>query len=154
MPRRDFQRQKVYDAEDESPWGRDFSSLAGMQSYVDRITRTRWWRARVPSRYWHITVESYPASPSEVGELSFNRRSRKIFVSEKPNGRPAPQSEMQLVHELAHFMVKGIGHGPEYVRALLDLTRRFHSKRTRSRIMSEKLVDKGAAVKPKGRGSR
>jgi hypothetical protein len=148
MPR-DFQRSKVYQAEQDLPRGKEFQTLAGAQVYVNDVTRSRWWRKRVPFRYWWITLEEDPSQQSKKSGdtvyLYFDRRRRIILVPST-----FVISEDDLLHELAHFMLrKGAGHGPEFVRHLIDLTRRFHSRPSRPRMMAERLVDKGVRVKPK-----
>jgi putative metallohydrolase (TIGR04338 family) len=145
---RDFQRQRVWDAEDASPDGPAFFSIAGMQSFVDRITRTRFYRNRAPSRYWSIVVDLYSPRKGCEDDLWADRRRRRLHIPEQKDGSILPVSEEELIHELAHFVSPVIGHGPEFVRALIDLTRHFHSMPTRARVLAEKLVDKGARVQP------
>jgi len=122
-----------------------------MQAFVDRITRTRFWRNRAALRYWSITLDLYiPASKREEVDIWADRRRSKIWIARTKNGTPHPVSEEELIHELSHFLVPP-GHGPDFVRALLDLTRRFHSMPTRARALYENCVDAGVHVKPKYR---
>lgn len=139
----------MLDAEDASPDGPAFFSIAGMQSFVDRITRTRFYRNRAPSRYWSIMVDFY--APGKGGEYDIwaDRRRRRLHIPEQKDGSILPVSEEELIHEMAHFVAPVIGHGPKFVRALLDLTRHFHSMPTRARVLAENLVDKGAKAHPK-----
>jgi putative metallohydrolase (TIGR04338 family) len=147
---RDFQRQRVFDAEDACPPGQVFWTLAGMSAFVERVTRSRWWRSRVPSGYWHLTLDSYTPRSTSEQEVYVDRRRRKIVVPLDPKtGVIIGVAEEDLLHELAHFLTKRLGHGPEFVRSLIDLTRKFHSKPTRATALSGKLVDNGVAVKRK-----
>jgi|MudIll2142460700_1097286.scaffolds.fasta_scaffold01173_2 hypothetical protein len=152
MPR-DFQRAKVYAAEHASPDGPAFFSLFGMQTFVDRITRTRFWRKRAALRYWSITCALYIPAKAESLDIWADRRQSKIWIARsKKSDAPIPVSEEELIHELSHFIATP-GHGPDFVRALLDMTRRFHSMPTRARALSERLVDNGVVVKPAYRGA-
>lgn len=147
MPR-DFQRAKVNAAEDASPDGPAFFSLFGMQTYVDRITGTRFWRNRARPRYWTIKCDLYSPSKANQFDIWVDLRQGTIFIAARKDGTPIPVSEEELIHELSHFISR-MGHGPDFVRALLDMTRRFHSMPTRARVLSERLVDLGVQVKPK-----
>jgi hypothetical protein len=151
MPR-DFQRAKVYAAENASPDGPAFFSLMGMQSFVDRITRTRFWRNRAPLRYWSIKIDSYAPSKGCEDDIWVSRRKGILYIPHKKDGTVDPIAEEELIHDLCHFLAP-MGHGPEFVRHLIDLTRRFHSMPTRARVLSERLVDLGVQVKPKYRMS-
>lgn len=148
MPR-DFQRSRVYKAEDACVDGQNFYTLFGMQTYVDRITKTRWWRNRAKLRYWTVYVEMYsPVRREDRRTLFVDRRRRAIRIAQKPDLNPIEVSEGDLIHDLAHFLSND-NHGPKFVRALLDLTRRFHSKPTRARQLAEMLLDHGVRVKAK-----
>lgn len=117
------QRQHdLYVAEDAAlrGLGRVFADLGEARAYVAELIATDWWAGR-----W-APVEAIP-----VGET---RSGRFDGYCVEPTGeiRLARRSlaEPVLLHEIAHVVTPGAGHGPSFVAALLALVRErlgFHA---------------------------
>jgi putative metallohydrolase (TIGR04338 family) len=126
---RDSQRSKLYSAEwplkdaDHGPGALPSPCpLPVLQSYVDRITGSAWWRDYVGARRRRVTVKD-GRGRSNAGSYTFQAAitmphwSRNRFVT---------------LHELAHQATDAArgeettaAHGPEYAGMLLSLVSRF-----------------------------
>jgi putative metallohydrolase (TIGR04338 family) len=114
----------VYASEDAAleGVGRRFRHLGEVRAYVAELIDTDWWAERWPD------VEAIPVGAT---------RSRRVsgYAVEATGGgeiRLARQSlrEPVLLHEIAHVVTPGAGHGPPFVAALLALVRErlgFHA---------------------------
>ncbi len=98
--------------------GRRFQHLGEVRAYVDDLVAGDWWAARWP----------------EVDAIRVGRsRSRRFMGYALPGGaeiRLASLEEAVVLHEVAHVVTPGAGHGPAFVAALLDLVRErmgFHA---------------------------
>ena len=98
--------------------GRVFRGPADAQRYVDALVATDWWVARWP----------------QVERISVGRtRSRRwagYTVEGTADIRLASPTEAVLLHEVAHVVTPGDGHGEAFVAALLALVRErmgFHA---------------------------
>ena len=113
-------QRAVYRAEDAAlaGRGRTFRRLAEVQRYVDRLVGDEWWARR------------WPEVDGVVVGRSRSRRWDGYAVTGAGEIRLATLSEPVLLHELAHLVTPGAGHGPAFTSALLDLVRRqmgFHA---------------------------
>jgi len=118
---RDRQRG-VYAAEDAAlaGAGRVFRHLGEVRAYVDEVIASDWWADRWP----HIETIPVGGTRSDrfggyavdgTGEIRLARRSLR---------------EPVVLHEIAHVVTPGAGHGPAFVTALVALVRErlgFHS---------------------------
>lgn len=110
----------VYAAEDAAldGCGRVFSGLAEAQRYVDVLVASDWWGDR------------WPRVDRVVVGRSRSRRWDGYAVAGANEVRLASWRESVLLHELAHVVTPGDGHGPAFLTALVDLVRRqmgFHA---------------------------
>lgn len=112
----------LYAAEDAALTGRGilFSGLAEAQRYADRLVASDWWGERWP----------------QVDRVAVGRsRSRRwdgytVLAPGVPEIRLSSLRQRVLLHELAHAVTPGAGHGPPFVAAYLALVRRemgFHA---------------------------
>jgi|GEM_PF-2906813 len=102
--------------------GRRFRHLGEVRAYVAELVGTEWWADRWPD------VEAIPVAATR------SRRFRGYAVDGTGGGeiRLARQSlrEPVVLHEVAHVVTPGAGHGPPFVAALLALVRErlgFHA---------------------------
>jgi len=111
---------EVYRAEDAALAGRGraFRGPAEAQRYVDALVASDWWGGRWP----------------EIDRVAVGRsRSRRwdgYAVAGEHEIRLASREEPVLLHELAHLVTPGDGHGEAFAAALLDLVRHqmgFHA---------------------------
>ena len=110
----------VYAAEDAAleGCGRVFSGWAEAQRYVDELLAGDWWGDRWPR------VDRVRVAPSRSGRWA------GYCLPGAHEVRLAVRREPVLLHELAHVVTPGDGHGPAFVAALLDLVRHqmgFHA---------------------------
>ena len=103
----------VYAAEDSALAGRGrvFRHLGEVRAYVAELVAGDWWAARWP----------------EVDTIRVARRRSRRFSGYAVSGaaeiRLARLEEAVVLHEVAHVVTPGIGHGPAFVAALLALVR-------------------------------
>ena len=119
MTSRERQRA-LYAAEDAALAGRGraFRHLGEVRAYIAELLASDWWAGRWPE------VEVI-----RVGR-SRSRRWTGYAVEGAPEIRLARLEEAVVLHEVAHVVTPGAGHGPVYVAALLDLVRErmgFHA---------------------------
>ena len=105
---RDFQKQRVYDWEDKIIAPRDHSKVPypNIQAIVDHC-----WPTPHPPR-----VQPLPPNSRKLGT---GHRLRLRF----PQTTPTPT--WVILHELAHALTYGDGHGPQFVGAYCHLVNRF-----------------------------
>lgn len=110
----------VYAAEEEALAGRGrvFSGPAEAQRYTDELVASAWWGDRWPE------IDRVVVGPSR------SRRLAGYAVPDAGEMRLSSREEAVLLHELAHLVTPGDGHGPAFTAALLELVRRqmgFHA---------------------------
>jgi hypothetical protein len=150
---------KIYSAEEQAiqaapPVERLDGTLKAAQSYVDRITRSAWWKSACKPSWYGVTDlgasidKSLKAVPLKVilkkgysadedlawmdsGTLHERRGKRypAIYLTTKMSHAnvPAIADPWIILHELAHVMTadaKG-HHHPEFHRAYVKLVRRY-----------------------------
>ena len=98
--------------------GRRFRHLGEVRVYVAELIASDWWADRWPH------IEAIPVGRS--------RSSRVGGYAVEGGGeiRLASLREPVVLHEIAHVVTPGAGHGPAFVAAFLDLVRErlgFHS---------------------------
>jgi putative metallohydrolase (TIGR04338 family) len=102
--------------------GRVFHHLGEVRAYVTELIDSDWWADRWPH------VEAIP-----VGETR-SRRFAGYAVTDEASGEirlaRGALREPVLLHEIAHVVTAGAGHGPAFLAALLALVRErlgFHA---------------------------
>lgn len=135
---RDFQRQRVYDAEHllahlydtaveignpvitvggvtlTLPPEAKFGSVESVQSYVDRV------RA-LPSLAHHPRAAIPVTVRARSGDRKAHYENARAVIA-VPDGRNRwAMRELVILHELAHHLAWGDHHGPRFVVAYLDL---------------------------------
>jgi putative metallohydrolase (TIGR04338 family) len=117
-PRR---RQRcVYESEEAAlaGAGRTFRDLREVRAYVAALLDSDWWAEHWP----HVDTITIARSRSD--------RMSGYALEDTPEIRLARLTEPVLLHEIAHVVTPGAGHGPPFVDALLALVRErlgFHS---------------------------
>jgi putative metallohydrolase (TIGR04338 family) len=117
----DRERQiRVYESEEAAlgQAGRIFRHLGEVRAYVAELVASDWWAERWP----------------EVGSIPVGRSRSTRMTGYAVDGtgeiRLASLREPVVLHEIAHVVTPGAGHGPAFVNALLALVRErlgFHS---------------------------
>ena len=98
--------------------GRTFRDLGEVRAYLDDLITSDWWADRWPH------VEAIPVARSRSGRFS------GYAVEGTDEIRIASLRESVVLHEVAHVLTPGSGHGPAFVDALLALVRErlgFHA---------------------------
>ena len=113
-------QQSVYAGEDTAlaGAGREFRDLREVRSYLDDLIGSDWWADRWPH------VEAIPLSRTRSGRFS------GYAVESTGEIRVGSLLEPVVLHEVAHIVAPGAGHGPAFVEALLALVRErlgFHA---------------------------
>lgn len=111
---RDSQRQKLYDAEAAAmvftaPFQKRFSSIEEIQKYIDKFTKSPWFRKRFGIHY--ITVKRKNGHGA-----SARRMDSTVWFSE------SCWNMISVLHEVAHIVKEygyGSAHGRYYARTLL-----------------------------------
>ncbi|MDQ3944268.1 MAG: hypothetical protein M3357_03785 [Actinomycetota bacterium] len=110
----------VYAAEDAAlgDQGRVFRHLGDVRAYVDELVTSEWWAGRWP----------------QIDAISVGRSRSHRWTGYTVEGvhhiRLSWLSEAVVLHEVAHVVTTGCGHGPEFIAALLALVRErmgFHA---------------------------
>jgi putative metallohydrolase (TIGR04338 family) len=117
------QRQEdVYAAEDAAlqTAGRVFHDLGEVRAYVADLIDTDWWAERWPQ------IEAIPVAETRSGRFGGYavEQSGEIRLARRALREPV------VLHEIAHVVTAGAGHGPAFVAALLALVRErlgFHA---------------------------
>ena len=102
--------------------GRTFRHLGEVRAYVAELIDSDWWADRWPH------IEAIPVAETRSGR----------FAGYAVNGEASGEirlgrtnlREAVLLHEIAHVVTPGAGHGPAFVAALLALVRErlgFHA---------------------------
>jgi putative metallohydrolase (TIGR04338 family) len=117
MPR-DFQKSKVYNAEEQILWGRHLS-WQETQDYIADITRTRFWKSLGGKE-----IKVKDGRGTTIARGNYLRK----FVSLPKWAR----TELVILHELAHTITppRYCSHGVTYIRNYLKLVRRFMGDHT------------------------
>jgi len=111
---------RIYAAEDAAlvQAGRVFRDLGEVRAYVDDLVAGDWWADRWPH------IEAIP-----VGRTR-STRFGGYAVEATGEIRLASLREPVVLHEIAHVVAPGTGHGPAFVTTLLALVRErlgFHT---------------------------
>lgn len=126
---RDSQRSKVYDAERVLQQGDQGWTFRETQEYVNRITRTRWWKNRGGPPF--VLVKD--------GRGTTWAKAWDPYTTAKGEDRPATinlprwaRDPIVVLHELAHLLTLATeaAHGPTYCTNYLALTKRFLGEET------------------------
>lgn len=124
---RDFQRSRVYDAED-AVWGPLSNSLLHFDSEKDLLK----WINKILA--YKRVLNAFPEIAGNTVEITYCKRS-KWSEADQDHIRFAakghfPIHALHVVHELAHWIqykkyghISISGHGPEFVQIYLELTR-------------------------------
>jgi putative metallohydrolase (TIGR04338 family) len=106
-------QQSVYAGEEAAlaGVGRVFRDLREVRAYVDELIRSDWWADRWPH------IEAIPVGRTRSGRFS------GYAVEGSGEVRLGSFTEPVLLHEVAHVVTPGAGHGPAFVEALLALVR-------------------------------
>jgi putative metallohydrolase (TIGR04338 family) len=98
--------------------GKEFRNLREVRAYVDDLIAGDWWADRWPH------IEAIPVSRTRSGRFS------GYAVEGSGEIRLGSLTERVVLHEVAHVVSPGAGHGPAFVDALLALVRErlgFHA---------------------------
>lgn len=107
------QQRCVYESEEATlaEAGRVFRHLGEVRAYVAELVDSDWWAERWPE------VEAIPVARSRSGRMG------GYAVDGAGEIRLASLREPVVLHEIAHVVTPGAGHGPDFVNALLALVR-------------------------------
>ena len=98
--------------------GRVFQDLGEVRAYVDELIASDWWADRWPH------IEAIPVARTRSGRFG------GYVVETSGEIRLADLREPVVLHEIAHIVTPGAGHGPAFVASLVALVRErlgFHS---------------------------
>ena len=98
--------------------GRVFRDLGEVRAYVDDLVASDWWADRWPH------IEAIPVARTRSGRFS------GYAVEGTGEIRLGSLREPVVLHEIAHVVTPGAGHGPAFVTNLLALVRErlgFHT---------------------------
>jgi putative metallohydrolase (TIGR04338 family) len=106
-------QNRVYESEEAAlaEAGRVFRNLREVRAYVAGLVDSDWWAQRWPE------VDAIPLARSRSGRMS------GYAVEGSGEIRLASLREPVVLHEIAHVVTPGAGHGPAFVDALLALVR-------------------------------
>ena len=115
-------QQAVYAAEDAAldSAGRSFRHLGEARAYVAELVGSDWWADRWPH------VETIPVAATRSGRVAGYAVDGSGGIHLAGRGLREPV----VLHEIAHVVTPGAGHGPAFVAALLALVRErlgFHA---------------------------
>ena len=121
---RDFQRRRVYAADDEISAGR-WLSLDGTQAYVDKILRSQWWRKRCAIRKVDVSLNK------GVWSWADRKSSYTGYIKFAPG---VGYRERDILHELSHVYCTPSkdpdnSHGRHWAGAYYALTLRFRGQK-------------------------
>ncbi|HEV7863085.1 MAG TPA: hypothetical protein VGR20_10310 [Acidimicrobiia bacterium] len=110
----------VYAAEEAAlgDAGRVFRDLGEVRAYVGDLVASDWWADRWPH------IETIPVARSRSGRFG------GYAVEGTGEIRLSTLRESVLLHEIAHVVTPGTGHGPAFVASFLALVRErlgFHT---------------------------
>lgn len=138
-------RLKIYRAGDHASRAIDIPYLdnaeQATQAYVDRITRSAWWKRELPKgpRYIHVFARYGGSGSYAYGGTRqhprFPKRSWQPWISmgvgtRTWNGIPHARDQWIILHEIAHTMCnyagyQNEGHGRVFAYYYLKLVRRW-----------------------------
>ena len=98
--------------------GRVFRHVGEVRAYVDELVASDWWADRWPR------IEAIPVARSRSGRFS------GYAVEGTGEIRLSSLRETVVLHEIAHVVTAGAGHGPAFIEVLLFLVRErlgFHT---------------------------
>ena len=98
--------------------GRVFRDLGEVRAYVDDLVASDWWADRWPH------IEAIPVGRTRSARFG------GYALDETGEIRLGRLTEPVLLHEIAHVVTPGEGHGPGFVTTLLALVRErlgFHT---------------------------
>jgi putative metallohydrolase (TIGR04338 family) len=130
-------QRRIYDSEEAALGGRGraFRDLGEVRGYVEDLIASDWWADRWPR------VEKITVGRSRSGRFAGYAVDGSVEI------RLAELREPVLLHEIAHVVTPGAGHGPAFVAALLALVRErlgFHSYGAlEAELRRRDLADKG-----------
>lgn len=130
--RRDYQRSKVYDAEDEVGEGKRLDTVIEIQAWVDKITHSSWWNSRFPEIRNHTVVVKDGRGRRSGGAL------RGILESDIRIPRHF-RTQKWILHELAHITVDELEHawhGCEFAHNYLVLIQRWMGREYANELRS------------------
>ena len=108
-------QEEIYAAEDAAldGIGQTFKDLGQVRAYVAELIDSDWWAERWPQ------VETIPVAETRSGRFG------GYAVEQTGEIRLARGAlhEPVVLHEIAHVVTPGAGHGPAFVAALLALVR-------------------------------
>ena len=112
----------VYASEDAAlgDYGRTFLNLPEVRAYVEELIDSDWWGDRWP----HVDAVAVGRTRSERFSGYALDGGREIRLGDRGLREPV------VLHELAHVLTPGAGHGPTFVATLLALVRErlgFHA---------------------------
>lgn len=125
---RDTQKQRLYDAENRLPRGREYPTMREAQRRVDAIVGSEWWKRNAVNGGWktHVHVEDGRGrrrALSYGGSIALPKWAR---------------CERVILHELAHeAMPRGERHGPNFARTLHGMFRRFMGREVADAFLVE-----------------
>ena len=94
---RDFQRQRLYDAERKAPRGQEWDKVPQLQDYVDQLISSEWWQAR----YAHIEkIQVLDGRGRRRGCGGRNRDQKSGFIKMPRFTR----YERYTLHEVSHVV--------------------------------------------------
>jgi putative metallohydrolase (TIGR04338 family) len=126
---RDFQRQRVYDAELAAlPKDTVGATLKEVQAYADKITGYAWFRRR-----WGARTIKVAAIRGSGGFVYDNSSTINIGLNVTGGGA----LRRLVLHEIAHTVSHGERHGPGYTRAMLELVVGVFGQEVASKLRTE-----------------
>lgn len=124
---RDSQRAKLYNAERIICAGQRFDHVNDVQTYVNKITNSRWWSVNFPLAPKYIRVRDGRGRRSACAE-------RHAPIIKLPRWA---RTEFTILHELAHITLNGKNvpdHGREFARILLSMVGRWMGNNTKKSL--------------------
>jgi putative metallohydrolase (TIGR04338 family) len=121
-------QRRVYAGEEAALTGagRVFRDLGEVRAYLDDLIGSDWWAEHWPH------VESIPVARTRSGRFSGYavEGAGEIRLRGEGQAKLPRLREPVVLHEVAHVVTPGSGHGPAFVNALLALVRQrlgFHA---------------------------
>ena len=115
--------RRVYAAAGRVPGGQSLRTVSAVQSYVDSLLARPWWRSLCPET---SRVRVTGGGGGDVGSPAWHESSiEPEGLSHVLHMPPWSRRPLTVLHELAHVVVEPIlwarPHGPQFVRAWIDL---------------------------------
>ena len=96
------------------PDDRKFGDIAAVQRYVDAVLQLDWVRRRAPEA---VRVRARRGAT----RAEYDLEQRTIAVPTHRVGGRWAMRELVVLHELAHHLTRGAGHGPPFVAVMIEL---------------------------------